>query len=208
MGRPRAYDLETALGAVRDVFWERGYEQVSISDLEQRTGLDRSSLYNAFGSKHALFEAVLQRYEEEVRTGLSRMRESGPGLDAVAGFFTDAAARLRSDSVAGRRGCLIVNTIAEFGCSDSLASSTGERYRDALRDAFVSALDRAAERGEVDRRHNRARARALAATVMGYSLAARLDPLDAAETCEAVAAEVQSWRLRAPSRSKPKAPRS
>jgi hypothetical protein len=101
-----------------------------------------------------------------------------------------------------------VNTIAEFGCNDSLASSTGTRYRDALHEAFASALDRAAKRGEIERRHNPARARALAATVMGYSLAARLDPLDAAETCEAVAAEVQSWRLRSPSRSKPKAPRT
>jgi hypothetical protein len=137
---------------------------------------------------------------------LSRLQDSGAGVDALAGFFADAAARLRGDAVAGRRGCLIVNTIAEFGCSDSLASSTGVRYRDALRDAFASVLDRAAKRGEVERRHNLARARALAATVMGCSLAARLDPLDAAETCEAVAAEVESWRLRPLIRSKPKAP--
>ena len=45
MGRPKGYDRDDVVVAARDLFWERGYEATSISDLEQRTGLNRSSLY-------------------------------------------------------------------------------------------------------------------------------------------------------------------
>ena len=196
MGRPRTYDLEAALDAVRDVFWEQGYEQVSIGDLERCTGLDRSSLYNAFGSKRALFEAALDRYEALVRAQLTRMREGDAGVDDIVAFFRGTARELRADVDGGRRGCFMVNTIAELGGSDGFASGAGKRYRDALHDAFAAVLDRAASRGEIDASLNDARSRVLAAAVMGCSLSARLDPVDAAETSEAVAAEVRSWRLR------------
>ena len=54
MGRPKGYDRETVLLAARDLFWEQGYERTSIADLEERTGLNRSSLYTEFGSKRQL----------------------------------------------------------------------------------------------------------------------------------------------------------
>ncbi|MEO6714384.1 MAG: helix-turn-helix domain-containing protein, partial [Mycobacteriales bacterium] len=64
MGRPREFDMATALDAAVDVFWERGYESTSVADLEIATGLSRSSLYQAFGSKRTLYQASLDRYKE------------------------------------------------------------------------------------------------------------------------------------------------
>jgi hypothetical protein len=71
----------------------------------------------------------------------------------------------------------------------------GAAYRESLREAFAAVLGRAAARGEVDAGRGQPRAKLLAAQVMGLFLAARIDPADAAEVCEGVAAEVYSWRL-------------
>jgi len=54
-GRPKGYDRRAVLVVARDLFWEKGYEATSISDLERHTGLNRSSLYQEFGSKRDLF---------------------------------------------------------------------------------------------------------------------------------------------------------
>jgi hypothetical protein len=54
-GRPRAYDPDTALAAAADVFWKKGYDGTSLDDLAAATGMNRPSLYAAFGDKHDLY---------------------------------------------------------------------------------------------------------------------------------------------------------
>src|SRR6478735_11363440 len=64
-GRPRAFDLETALEQALQVFWEKGYQGTSLSDLTSAIGINRPSLYAAFGNKEALFRKALDRYVEK-----------------------------------------------------------------------------------------------------------------------------------------------
>lgn len=64
MGRPREFDLEKALDATVRVFWRKGYEGASYSDLTAAAGVERPALYSAFGNKEALFRKALQRYYE------------------------------------------------------------------------------------------------------------------------------------------------
>ena len=196
IGRPRAFEPDQVVEAAGDLFWERGYEMTSIGELEKKTGLDRSSLYHAFGNKHALFEAALECYVAvNLEARLADMREGQAGLATVVGFFTGMAATFRSDPRAGR-GCLMVNSVAELGPRDSQVLRAAVAYRDKFREAFATALSRAAGRGEVDGDRTRVRAELLTATVMGLFLTARIDLPDAAKTCDGIAAEVSSWRGR------------
>ena len=63
-GRPISFDKNAALEAAMLLFWERGYEGTSMADLTQAMGLNPSSIYAAFGDKHALFELAVKRYME------------------------------------------------------------------------------------------------------------------------------------------------
>ena len=64
-GRPRSFDREAALDAAMEVFWRKGYEATSISDLTDAMGINPPSLYAAFGDKEQLFMAAIERYSEE-----------------------------------------------------------------------------------------------------------------------------------------------
>ena len=63
MGRPRAFNAETALDAAMKVFWEKGYEGTSLDDLTEAMRINRSSLYSSFGDKQTLFQKVIERYK-------------------------------------------------------------------------------------------------------------------------------------------------
>ena len=62
MGRPRSFDIDRALDRALQVFWRKGYEGTSLSDLTEAMGVNRPSLYAAFGDKEALFRKALDRY--------------------------------------------------------------------------------------------------------------------------------------------------
>jgi len=200
MGRPKGYDRDDVLVAARNLFWERGYEATSISDLEQRTGLNRSSLYQEFGSKHELFEAALECYADRVITVLlAELCNDDATLDTVAGLFTRLAKLFRSPTAVAIHGCLMVNATAELAAHDERIRPAAAKYRDQLRSSFKAALSKAAQNGEIDANTVATRAKLLTATLMGVWLTVRIDPHDASSLCKTVADEVNSWRKPEPS---------
>ena len=69
VGRPREFDAEEALAQIMDVFWAKGFEGASMSDLVTATGLKKGSLYAAFGDKRAMYLKALALYD---RTAIDR----------------------------------------------------------------------------------------------------------------------------------------
>ncbi len=122
------------------------------------------------------------------------MRRVDAGLGAVIAFFKGMEKTFRADTEQARRGCLMLNTLGELG-PENPHLSLAENYRDSFREAFATALTHAASRGEVDRKRVHSRAKLLASVTMGFFLTARIDPKDAADVCDSVAAEAASWRL-------------
>jgi len=197
MARPKGYDRDAVLTAARDLFWEQGYERVSVADLEQRTGLNRSGIYQEFGSKHGLFVAALDCYADRVIAGLlAGLRDDhAGGLDAVAGLFERLAELFRCDQGVSTRGCMMVNATAELAAHDPAVRAQAAAYRDRLRASFGAALTRAARLGETKADPDHARARLLASALMGVWLTVRIDPADASALCQTIARQVESWRL-------------
>lgn len=197
MARPKGYDRETVLVAARDLFWERGYEATSIADLEHHTGLNRSSLYQEFGSKDGLFEAVLTCYADQVIAKLfDSVRDPQSGLAEVAELFRRLGELFRCAPARSAHGCLMVNTIAELGASRPAFRPATAGYRDRVRADFAAALARSAARGETDAAAVKSRSYLLASTLMGIWLSARIDPADAADLCDMLAWDVSAWRRR------------
>ena len=123
VGRPRTFDLETALQKALEVFWQKGYEGTSLPDLTAAMGINRPSLYAAFGNKQQLFLKAIERYEN--RPGAffyPSMQE--PTAYRVAERMLLGAAAAHSDPLYPA-GCLMVQ--AALACSDS-----GQAVKDAL----------------------------------------------------------------------------
>ncbi|MBI9113649.1 TetR/AcrR family transcriptional regulator [Sanguibacter suaedae] len=142
MGRPQAFDTATAVRAARDLFWDRGYDATSLADLEHATGLNRSSLYNAFGSKRGLFDHAVRDYlDTVVAPRLAPLRAPGAGPDAAVTYLRELADVLADDrSRSARLGCLLVNTSTSIAAHDETLARTVAAHRDDLVDAFTDAL--------------------------------------------------------------------
>lgn len=196
MARPRGYDREAVLAAARDLFWERGYDATSITDLEQRTGLNRSSLYQEFGSKDGLFEAALACYADQVVARLfDPVRSPGAGLAEVGQLFARLGGLLRCDPATYGRGCLLVNTGTGLSTTPPAARQAVAAYRDRVRADFLAALTRSADRGETDPADVKSRSHLLTSTLMGIWLHARIDPADAADLCDMLARDISAWQF-------------
>jgi len=105
-GRPRGFDRDTALRAAMLVFWQRGYEGASLGVLTEAMGINKPSLYAAFGDKEALFREAIALYEREENATAWAMREQPTARAAVESMLRDNAdAYCNADTP---RGCLVV----------------------------------------------------------------------------------------------------
>ncbi|MFC8598728.1 MULTISPECIES: TetR/AcrR family transcriptional regulator [unclassified Isoptericola] len=139
MGRTQGFETEHAVRAAREVFWRDGYAEASVPALEQATGLNRSSIYHAFGSKRGLFDAAVQSYlDEVVRPRLRPLVADPVPPGALRSYLTDLRAALaRADEVQGTSGCLLVNTSSSPLARDDAVRQTVADYRAELHDALA-----------------------------------------------------------------------
>ena len=146
-GRPREFDADAVLDALVELFWEQGFEATSVTDIVEATGLNKSSLYNAFGSKDELFQRVLDRYLAGRQAMLDEVTNDARGLDALLEFVDMMEHETTSEG--GRRGCLAINSTAELGFARPEMVEVAQRYRDMMRGYVRRPIERAAELGEI-----------------------------------------------------------
>jgi AcrR family transcriptional regulator len=112
-GRPRQFDPESALKQARTLFWRRGYSAASLDGLASAMGINRPSLYAAFGDKEALFRAALVQFAGEMRSAAEAViTQKKTPQDALLSFYRGAIAVYTSENQP--RGCFVFSTaIAE-----------------------------------------------------------------------------------------------
>jgi len=146
MADVKHFDPDQTLERVLRLFWARGEAATNIGDIVAATGVNRSSLYNAYGGKQDLYIAALSRYlERHSRPAFDRLAADGRGLPAVYEFF-DELVRARCAGEYARWGCMATNAHLETQDSPRIQRLLREHHRllhDALRAALaVAARDR------------------------------------------------------------------
>ena len=140
-GRPIGFDKDAALEAATLLFWERGYEGTSMSDLTQAMGLNPSSIYAAFGDKHALFQLAVKRYME-IRAQYAVKALEEPTLEKfIHALFNNTVAFLTTPghpptcmTLAGAVGCSLDATPAR-----DLMTEIRKQNQVALRERLLKA---------------------------------------------------------------------
>lgn len=187
VARTKEFDPDAALQSALELFWRRGYEATSVTDLVEHLGIGRASIYATFGSKYELYLKALDRYAE-MRDPflLTELSQPGPALPAVRAVVRRFAAEAASPK--GRLyGCFVTNTAAELAPHDPAAARRVEISWEHLETPLHSALVRAQAQGELpEDRDPRALARMLLVLLQGVRIVGKAsnDPArvrDAAE---------------------------
>lgn len=129
MGRPRGFVIDDAEAALLDVFWSKGYEGSAIRDLCAATDLRPASLYAAFGDKDQMFQTALRRYLTWIEAHLTP-DEDGP--DGVRHILETTCRLTLADR--DRRGCAIINAVADRENLSPQANATVQESFERLRD--------------------------------------------------------------------------
>jgi TetR/AcrR family transcriptional regulator, transcriptional repressor for nem operon len=147
--RPREFDEDFVVAAIRQEFWDKGYAATSMDDLMRVSGLGKGSLYGAFGDKHNLFLRVLREYNEANDRMLRERLASVPrGIDLVREFVRGPSGD--STGASARRGCLLANSTAELAASMPDVAAEARRSYDTTAKVLTEAIERAQREGDVD----------------------------------------------------------
>ena len=148
-GRPRAYEPDVALGKALDLFRKDGFAATSLDDLSAATGMNRPSLYGAFGDKRELYIKSYQRYRDDARASLIDIfRSEQPIRERLKRIYAIALDIYLSGD-AGPRGCFTVMTAASEAVSDpDIRAMVLEGFVE-LDKAFIACFRRAQEKGEL-----------------------------------------------------------
>lgn len=147
IGRPRAFDPDQALGKALELFWRKGYEGTSLSELTEAMGINRPSLYAAFGNKEALFRKALDRYEAERMTAAVAALAEPQVRVAIERFLRVTIASQTAPE--GPRGCLVVQGALPNGVEDDLVPRELSGRRAATQTAILKRLERAQSEGDL-----------------------------------------------------------
>lgn len=144
----KQYDRTELLDRAIELFRRQGYMGTSTADLVEELGVNRKSMYAEFGSKQGLFEAALERYDEEhLSNVLGPIEAPDAGVDAIRGAFTSYADA--SEGWVSGRGCLLCNTAVERAALDPGAAQHVANYLERLTAAFRHALVNGQHRGDI-----------------------------------------------------------
>jgi len=118
VGRPRAFDMDTALEKALEVFWRKGYDGTSLSDLTEAMGINKPSLYAAFGNKEQLFLKAIELYESRPCAFFMPALEKPTAYEVAEHMLYGAAAPMANKDQP--QGCVVIQ--GALSCSEAAAA--------------------------------------------------------------------------------------
>lgn len=170
VGRPREFDEEEVMTKIMNQFWKHGYEGTALSDIISVTGLQKGSLYKAFGSKHNMYVLALALYEQNVvNTAETLLKGGGTSYDRIKTFLSYPIEAAFSDN--DRRGCFLCNASSDYTGTDTETLERVRRGFEKLTRGLRAALTDLHPKGAPD--DISAKARMLLAIYSGLRVMAR-----------------------------------
>lgn len=171
-GRPRSFDEAAVLASLLDVFWKKGYSRASLEDLESAAGVNRPSLYTAFGDKQGMYARALAEFESRMAARLApTLDPARPLREGLRAFYLQALDLYTADRPAAR-GCFVFCTAVTEAVEDEALRDTVAAVMERVDRALAMRFVQAAERGEITTDISAARL-GLAASALLQSLALR-----------------------------------
>ncbi|MGB8542510.1 MAG: TetR/AcrR family transcriptional regulator [Candidatus Acidiferrales bacterium] len=146
-GRPRGFDAGKALDAAMRVFWEKSYEGTTMADLTRAMGINRSSMYAAFGDKQALFDLVMKRYREGPMTYIRKALEQPTIHGVLAGLLRGTVEFLATPG--NPKGCLSIQGALACGSDAEPVKRSLVAWRRSGEAAIRRRLQQAQTEGEL-----------------------------------------------------------
>lgn len=143
MVRPRNFDEADVLRKAMTLFWNKGYEAASLTEILQATGLSKSSLYETFGNKHELFIRAFRLYRDE---RMDNLIDSLSGENVYLAIESVFHALLQSEK---SLGCMTSNEAIEMAPHDAIIQNLVESDFDDVEQAFLNAIIRGKANGSL-----------------------------------------------------------
>ncbi|MEH3144131.1 MAG: helix-turn-helix domain containing protein [Methylobacterium frigidaeris] len=143
----RQFDEAAVMEIALSVFWQQGMAATSMPDLAQATGVQRGSLYNAYGDKEAIFLRAFDLYAERFLASARASLAGETAEDVLRGFFRAAIANMTGGTP--RRGCLTTKTASDGSAALPRVREALKRFLDALTDVVEEALDQPVLRAQL-----------------------------------------------------------
>ena len=176
MARPPAFERQAVLEQAMQVFWTKGYAATSVADLTAAMNLSKSSLYGAFGDKHAVFLEAIEFYRDHVTARVrSAINLPTPARQVIRSILGRAVDRILEPD--GRRGCFLNNIAVEVGPDDPDAAGICRSGLLLMEDTFEQLVRRGQAEGDISAAHDsRKVARFLNGTVNGIMVIGKANP--------------------------------
>ena len=174
MGRPAKFDRQAAVELVMNEIWRGGFEACSVKAISEKLGITRSSFYNAFGSREALFLEALELYfAQSPDKALAMVDDNASILKVLTQVFKEVCRARASDPEA--RGCMAVNCVAELVGTDETLGPVLEKAILGSLDRLQRLLGQAVVNGEIeDKGDIREKALALQNLLIGLNVMAKV----------------------------------
>ena len=185
-GRPRAYDPQLALDAALEVFWRTGFAATSLDDLSQATGMNRPSIYAAFGDKHSLYLQAMEHYREKTRELVKIAFDNDQPIRVCMHEAYTRALDMYYGNVKTPLGCFMTCTVVPDVTGDEELRKSLTAGLQLYDDGWRNRIERAQKNGEINKSLN---ADSLAKIASGalYYMAIRSRAGEPRENLEALA---------------------